>query len=319
MARTLSRPRSSSSLAALGDPFAVSLAARAWLVIPASMATGLLIAVLWSAQLADDTVGVTVASKLVGTDAATTSIGNSLFAMAFAIAAGLGTTFTACNVCVFSCIAPLAREKGATRASAGRLMGLMAAGIVLVTLVYGVVGALFGSSVPSLSTSMTTVLGHKYPVRLLQSDVVFTVLGLVLLAWGLTTLQVIRNPFRALTARYAWLTPVFLGVIIGGFTVGRPYPLFHKLFIYASQTGDPLLAGVLTALQGLMNVALMGAIFLLLSRGTGGRFEAWLTSKPLRAATITAVSLFIGGAFLISYWTFRVPAVFGVGWFFPHN
>lgn len=322
MANTLSRPGTSPSFESADAVFAEAVALpgalRAWIVIPVGIALGFLLAVLWSPQVADETIGQNVASTILGSNATTVPLSSSLVGLAFAIAAGLGTTFTACNVCVFSCVAPLARENGTTRTSVGRLLLWMALGVVAVTAVYGTVGAILGSHVPSLSTALVHLPGrHVYPVRLLQSTAVFVIAGIVLLIWGLIALRLLDNPFRRLTAQHQWLVPLFLGVIVGFFTVGRPFPLFHKLFEYAAGTGNPVLAAALTALQGLGNIALMAAIFVLLTRGTGGRFVRWLTRTPLRATRITAISLMAGGTFLVAYWGLRVPAFFGIGWF-PH-
>jgi hypothetical protein len=194
----------------------------------------------------------------------------------------------------------------------------MCIGVIAVTVAYGIIGAILGSQVPSLSQAVVHLpIGYSYPLRLLQSTLVFVSLGLVLLFWGLVTLQIASNPFKRLVQQGPWLVSLFLGAIVGCFTVGRPFPLFHKLFQYAAGTGSPALAAVLIALQGLGNIAVMALIFVLLTRGTNGRFERWLYGNPLRAKAITALSMIGGGTFLIAYWGLRVPAAFGIGWF-PH-
>src|SRR5690348_12910925 len=69
----------------------------AWMIVLLSVAAGLLIAIVWNPAIADNTIGSPIANTVLGTTAKTVSIDNALFSIAFAIAAGLGTTFTACN------------------------------------------------------------------------------------------------------------------------------------------------------------------------------------------------------------------------------
>src|SRR6266581_4844354 len=143
-----------------------------WTVVLAALAIGLLLAILWSPALADDAIGETIANTILGASAKTVPLGNTLFGLAFAIAAGLGTTFTACNCAVFSCIAPLSGEKGQASTGLGRLLLWMCIGVIAVTAAYGIIGAIPGSRVPSLSQAVVH-LSHNYPVRLLQSTMVF--------------------------------------------------------------------------------------------------------------------------------------------------
>lgn len=287
-----------------------------WMILLASLAVGLCLAIAWSPTLVDDDIGLNVANTLLGSTAQTVSIGNAWFGLAFAIVAGLATTFTACNCVVFSCIAPLTGvgEKEGARPGIWRLLLWMGAGVIAVTALYGVIGAILGSAVPGLS-SATLPIGTGLPERLLQSSIVFTALGILLWIWGVIALQVVKNPFQRLLQRRPWVVPLFLGIIVGFFSVGRPYPLFHKLFQYAAGTGNPALSAVLTALQGLGNIVVMALIFVLLTYGTGGRFERWMLANPLRARAFTALSVIIGGTFLIAYWGLRLPSHFGIGWF----
>jgi hypothetical protein len=288
------------------------------IIVLVAVSIGLLLAIFWIPAIADDTVGETIANTILGSTASSVPISNAIFSIAFAIAAGIGTTFTACNCVVFSCIAPLSKEKGQMRLGVGRLLLWMCLGVMSITAVYGITGAVLGSQVPSLSRAVIHLPGgESYPVRLLQSTTVFVILGIILWFWGLTALQIVANPFKGVVRQRPWIVPLFLGIIVGCFSVGRPYPLFHKLFQYSAGTGNPLLSAILIALQGLGNIALMSLLFVLLTRGTGGRFERWLQGNPFRAKAITAISMIGGGTFLIAYWGLRVPAAFGIGWF-PH-
>lgn len=294
----------------------------AWLLLLVSIILGLALAVFWRADIADQDIGFTVAGTILpGSTAHGWAVANAWTGLVFAIAAGLGTTFTACNCAVFSCIAPLSSQKGRTRMGIGRLLLWMALGVVCVTAIYGIVGAVLSTQIPSLSTAVLPAIKGSarggIPVRLLQSSTVFVGLGVVLLYWGLVTLRMAVNPLRAAIQRRPWIVPLSLGVIVGFFTVGRPYPLFRTLFQYSAGTGNPLLAGALIALQGLCNIALMALLFCLLTWGTRGRFERWMLAHPSRAKAFTALSVIGAGTFLIAYWGVRLYAAYGIGWF-PH-
>ena len=287
-----------------------------WFILLVGVTVGLLVAILWIPAIADDTIGVNIASSILGTDATSVTITSAWFSFAFAIAAGLANTFTACNCVVFSCIAPLSGQKSRTNLGVWRLLIWMAIGVTAATVIYSLASTFLSTQLPMLSKSVLPI-GRGFPVRLLQSAAVFTILGIVLLYWGLVTLKFAPNPFRQLVERRAWTLPLFLGVIVGCFSVGRPYPLFQTLFQYAVGSGDFFLSAALMAIQGLCNIVVMALIFLLLTLGTRGRFEQWMQAHPHGIRMLTAVSVLGGGIFLIAYWGLRLPALFGIGWF-PH-
>jgi len=288
-----------------------------WIIASFAIAIGVILAMIWIPAVADDAIGENIANTIVGSTAKTVTLNDTLLGIVFAVAAGLGTTFTACNCAVFSCLAPLAKEEGQKRIGVGRLLLYMCAGVVGVTAIYGILGVIMGGQMPSLSTSIVHLPMGNYPMRLLQSTLVFVCLGIVLLIWGAGSLRVRQNALSRLVQRYSWLTPLALGVIVGFFTVGRPFPLFRKLFVYSAGTGNIALSAALVALQGLCNIAVMALIFVLLTRGPGGRVAQWLQEKPARARMLTAISMLGAGTFLIIYWGVRVPSAFGIGWF-PH-
>jgi hypothetical protein len=291
---------------------------HAWLVFAMSVLTGLLLAIVWSFEVADKVVGDRIANGILQADAKALELssGSVWTSMLFAFAAGLGATFTACNCVVFSCIAPLTTERDDHRRSLWQMLGWMIVGVVVVTASYGMAGALLGHQIPILSPAKLSI-GNGYPVRLLQSTIVFCTLGAILIVWGSSTLGLISLPLRHLAQRRPWLQPLMLGVLIGCFTVGRPFPLFRKAFEHAAETGNPLLSATAMSLQGLGNVLVMVVVLLALVYGGGGRVEQWLRQHPQRAARFTALSLIIGGAFFLFYWGLRVPSYYGIGWF-PH-
>lgn len=285
-----------------------------------SLLAGLTIAVLWSFQVADDVIGQNLARTLLnGVDARSVDLtaGSALGGLLFAVISGVATTFTACNCVVFSCLVPLA-EPGERRALVLRNLGWMALGVLVVTGLYGLAGALFGTAIPALSDAVLPIgPAGGYPVRLAQSTFIFVLLGGFLIWWGLATAGVLPNPLDRLFDRRLWLRPLLLGVLNGLFAVGRPMPLFRKLFAYSSGTGDALLGSGAVALHGLGAILIMAALLLLLSYTGGGRFGRWLQASPQRMRNVTAASMIVGGAFFLFYWGVRVPSYYGIGWF-PH-
>lgn len=292
----------------------------AWITAGISSLAGLLLAIVWSFEVADSVLGASIANTALGTDAKALALDSAgpLLGLAFAFAAGLATTFTACNFVVFSCVAPLATEQQTRRQSTWTMLGWMILGVVVVTTLYGIVGAVFGRSIPILSDARLAI-GTRggVPLRLLQASLVFVSLGLCFLLWGLHTLGLIRNLLASVNKSEPRLKPLLIGMMIGAFTVGRPFPLFRKAFEHAADTGNPFFSAAAMTIQGLGNIVVMVLVLVLLMYGTGGRFERWLRSHPGRATTLTAVSLIVGGVFFISYWGLRVPSYYGLGWF-PH-
>jgi hypothetical protein len=194
-----------------------------------------------------------------------------------------------------------------------RPLGAFTVGMVAVSAVYGFVGVLLGDRLPQLSTEMV----GEVPVRLIQSSVVFGIVGLAFTYLGLAALGVVRDIFAGRpTARV-----VVLGALVGAFLIGRPYPMFVKLFQWASETGNPLYGAATFALQSIGNILLVSLIFAVLVLGTRGRFLGWLAGNPRRMSLVTGTLLLALGVFTIVYWDLRVPAIFGVGWFpeMPYN
>ena len=283
------------------------------LVIGLSLLIGLAIAVLWSAQLVDDDIGVHVANGILRQNAASANVTGTVTSLVFAFITGIAGTFTACNVAVFSAIAPMVGNRPSTTGRVGqalRPLGWLTLAALVVAGGYGAVGALVGSRLPQLSTE--TVGSNHIPVRLLQSIGVFGVIGLIMLYLGLGVLGIVPDPLARLTQRWPPARQVVMSVLIGGFLIGRPWPLFFKIFQHAAGTHNALLGAATFALVVIGNMVLMGMLFLLLSVS---HFPRWLRAKPGRTATVSAVALLIGGAFVVVYWGIRAPAQFGLGWF----
>jgi len=82
-----------------------------WVILLAGLVVGLLVAILWRADIADEDIGFTVAGTILpGSTVHGWAVTNAWICLVFAIAAGLGTTFTACNcVVLFRCLCGILR------------------------------------------------------------------------------------------------------------------------------------------------------------------------------------------------------------------
>lgn len=299
------------SIARVLDTSAVGT--KVWRIVLFSVLAGFALSSVWSAQFVDQEIGDNVANTLLGYNAKETPISGALAGAFFAFVSGLAGTFTACNICAFSAIAPLAAEKK-TVGKVLQPMLYMSAGLIAIAAIYGAVGALIGPGLPQLSDARIGDPETGIRVRSIQSMVVFVSIGIVFFLWGLMSLDIIRNPFTGIAYRYPWVRSVFMGTLIGGFLIGRPFSLFRKMFEYAASTHNPFYGSLSFILQGLGNVVIMLALFLFLIYGTGGRFERWLTARPGRIQTITAVALIVGGTFFILYWGPRLLARNDIIW-----
>lgn len=291
-----------------------SSTANVWRVVLISIIAGAILTSLWSFKFTDSTIGDNIANTALGYDAKATPIAGSLAGALFAFITGLAGTFTACNICVFSAIAPLAAEKR----SLGKVLQPMlylAIGLFVVAGIYGAIGAFLGGNLPQLSSARLGDPQTGFPIRLIQSAVVFVIIGTIFVFWGLAAVGLVKNPFAGFAARHPNAQLYLMGALIGGFMIGRPFPLFRKMFEFAASTHNPLYGSLAFILSGTGNILIMLAMFLLLTYGTGGRFERWLQSEPSRIQTLTAVALIAGGTFFITYWGLRVPANFGIGWY----
>lgn len=281
---------------------------------------GLLLAVLWSATLVDTGIGQNIARTALGHDARTTPIGGLLSGAVFAFVTGVAGSFTACNIAVFGAVGPMVEQQDGGRRSLRavlRPLGWLVAGMLPVSALYGAVGAWLGTRIPQLSTDTVGTM----PVRLLQSSVVFGVIGLALVYLGLAELRLVPDPLARLELRHPNTRLVVLGALIGGFLIGRPFPLFHKLFAYAAEDHNPLYGASIFILQSLGNMLIMALLFLALTMLGRGWLVRWMTARPGRTTRVTAAMLLAVGVFTVVYWTIRVPAIFGYGWFptMPYN
>ncbi|WP_430787956.1 hypothetical protein [Actinoplanes sp. G11-F43] len=281
-------------------------------LVALSAVAGLLLAVLWSYEFVDHVIGDNVANALLGHDAKATALGGTMAGLAFAFVSGLAGTFTACNIAMAASIGPLGQASARTGTRGGlpallRPVAWMTAGMVAVAGVYGFAGVLIGDGLPQLSTATAGGM----PVRLIQSMVVFGLIGLAFVWLGLATLGVVPDPF----ARRPVARVVTLGALVGGFLIGRPYPLFNKLFHWAVDSGNPLYGAGAFILQSLGNLIIVLALFSLVVVLTRGRVIAWMAERPATTTAVTGAMLIALGTFSVIYWNVRLPSIFGYGWF----
>jgi hypothetical protein len=285
-------------------------------IIIGSVLAGVALAILWSFELVDHTIGDNVANTILGHDAKATAVGGTLAGLTFAFVSGLAGTFTACNIAMAASLGPMSQAGASVRGGLRgmlRPVGWLALGMVVVSGLYGFIGVLIGDRMPQLSTATAGGI----PVRLWQSIIVFGLVGLAFVYLGLAALGVLPDPF----ARRPAARVVTLGALVGAFLIGRPYALFNKLFHWAVDSGNPLYGAGAFILQSLGNILLVSVLFSLIVLLSRGRALTWLAGNPARTFAVTGALLIALGVFNVLYWDVRLPAMFGHGWFptMPYN
>ncbi|MFJ9810770.1 hypothetical protein ACIRTB_21335 [Streptomyces sp. NPDC101158] len=326
MAQTVQRPspaRSRPERATAPDPgpssffFNGHAPRRRALVIAVSALFGFALTVVWSAQFVDRTIGDTIADTLLGRTAKGTPIVGALAGVAFALATGIAGTFTACNVAVFSALAPLTGAGATSRrgrmGAALRPLSRLALGAVVVSAVYGMFVAFLGTSMPQFDQGQGGAGG--FSGRLIQAMVVYGVIGLVMTYLGLSALGMVRDPLAKLSRDFPDVPMYFMGGLIGAFLIGRPFPLFRQLFQDAARSRNALYAALEFALQSLGNIVVMSVLFLLVTGFFGDRLHRWMTARPSRASALMAAAFIAAGVFMILYWDVRMLARRDLIWY----
>jgi len=287
---------------------------RKTLIFLASLIAGFFLAYAWSATLVDEQIGFNTADTLLGHNANATPIGGIASGILFAFVTGLAGSFTACNIACFGAVGPLVGQAETRRGRFGqtiRPLGWLAAGMIPVSAVYGAIVGIVGTRMPQFSTAHTSGLSP----RAIQSMIAFGLVGVVMIVLGLAALGIVKDPLGPVSRRFPNAPLVLVGALIGGFLIGRPYPLFEDMFRSAANSHDPFYGAVAFALQSVGNIIVMSVLFLILSYGLGGRVQRWLAEKPSRTSVLTAAAFIIAGMFAVVYWDLR--ALHGVGdiWF----
>ncbi|ROP41691.1 hypothetical protein EDD40_7127 [Saccharothrix texasensis] len=282
---------------------------RRGLILVLSSIAGFLLTVVWSAQFVDSTIGDSVANTLLGHDAKETPIQGIAAGIAFAFVSGIAGTFTACNIAAFGAVAPMLGASGSRwskLAATLKPVGWLAVGMIPVSALYGVLVGIVGTRMPQFATAANQP--GTLSSRSIQSLIVFGVIGLVMVYLGLAALGYVRDPFRKIAKRFPNAPMVFMGVLIAGFLIGRPFGLFRQMFRDAAESHNPLYGAAAFTLQSVGNIVIMALLFLALAYFTGGRLQRWLSAKPSRIAAVTAAALIIAGVFTFMYWDIRMLA-----------
>lgn len=275
---------------------------------------GFLMSYAWDATLVDDTIGFNSANAMLGHSANNTPISGVFSGVVFAFVSGLAGSFTACNVAVYGAVGPLvgrAESRRTKLAQALRPVGWLTVGMIPVSAVYGAIVGIVGTHMPQYSTTSS----HGMTPRTAQSMIAFGVVGVVMIVMGLSALGAIPDPLAKISKRFPNAPLILMGALIGGFLIGRPYPLFRKMFQHAANTHNPFYGAAAFVLQSVGNIVVMAILFLLLSYVMGGRVQRFLGANPTRSSILTATTFLIAGFFTVLFWDVRVLHRLNYIWF----
>jgi cytochrome c biogenesis protein CcdA len=271
----------------------------------AAAALAIVVAGFWNFHLVDGFGRDVIAGRTIGdTGTLAGAFGERglTFGFIFAGVAGLAATFTACNCVVFAMLPGLAcSTDGKTgRSSPWFALAAFVGGVAVVSIAYGLyIGSIGSAGVEALNVR---------EVRLAQAQWVFTGIGVVMLVWGLGEMGL----FDGLTRRLSGSARTFLasastkaatiGILVGLFSVGRPFPVFREFLTYAAEAGSPLYGAAVMAIQGVGQILVMVALFALLVWFGGRKLLAWSRSNPAGPRLMSGLALVAGGAFFVFYW-----------------
>lgn len=298
---------------------------RPWRTVLISAVFGVVLAVIWSPDLVDDVIAGGIANPFFGAgELDEVPLTGSGVAIAFAFVTGVAGMLTACNVAVFCALAPLSSGRSSTRSMITGLVkpiGWLMLGAVVVAGLYGAFGVLIDGNLPQLSDLRLGDPEEGLRVRAIQSAVVFSLIGAVMVWRGLTYARIARDPLSNLFSRRPAAELLFLGGLVGAFLIGRPYGPFRHMFDYAVSTGDPLLGFVTFALQSIGNILGVALLFVLITLVTRGGFQRWLNGRPGRHATFAAASFVLVGTFFLLYWGVKLGYKADLMWWpeMPYN
>ena len=269
-----------------------------------AVGAGLVVAGFWNPRLVDGFGRNVVTGHTLGDS---TALSGSFtqngfgFGFLFAAIAGLAATFTACNCVVFAMLPGLATG-GAVRSRRPALSALLvfAAGVMLV-------GAVYGTFIGFLGPDGIRAFNGR-DVRLAQARTVFSAIGLLMLAWGALEFGFLEGVRRRVSpeTRAFLAQPTIkagiLGLLVGAFAIGRPFPVMRDFLVYAASAHSPLYGAAVMMIQGLGQIAVMAALFLLIVYGFGAALTRWVSTRPQQVTLVSAMALVAGGTFFLYYW-----------------
>lgn len=266
---------------------------------------GVMVAGFWNYHLVDGFGQEVVAGGTIG-DTAQLAGGydayGANFGFLFAAIAGLAATFTACNCVVFAMMPGLicSVDQGESAVRPLHALGAFVGGVLVVCAAYGLfVGTLGAEGVEAY---------NQRSARLAQAQLVFTVVGGIMLGWGFielgfadAVLKWVPQSMRAALGRVTTKAGI-IGVLVGLFAVGRPFPVFREFLTYAAGAGSPLYGAGVMMVQGLGQIAVMVALFAAMVWLGGRRLARWSTQHPHQPVLLSGLALVGGGAFFVFYW-----------------
>lgn len=274
-----------------------------WFV--AAAAAGVVLAGLWNYQVVDGIGRDVIAGGTIGDPealAGTYGQHGAWFGLLFGMVAGLAATFTACNCVVFAMLPGLAcsTDRAAGRRDALRALGRFVAGVLLVAIPYGMFIGFLGAE--------GIALFNERAVRLARANAIFSAIGMAMLVWGALDLgfadplkRAVSETTRAYLARPTTKAAI-MGVMVGLFMIGRPFPVMADFQTYAAASGNPLYGALVMSLQGLGQIAVMVVAFLVIIALFGRRLGSLAVERPALMARIGALALVAGGAYFVFYW-----------------
>lgn len=270
-----------------------------------AIATAVVIAGFWNYHLVDGFGRDVVAGNTIGDTSKLSGRFSELgagFGFIFAAVAGLAATFTACNCVVFAMIPGLvcSSEQATGKSSPWSALIAFIAGVTITCAAYGAYVGFLGAD------GIATITGDA--VRLDRAQTVFTLLGLTMFIWGLIELGFLNRittqlpkSFREFFASTGAKAGI-IGILVGLFSVGRPFPVFREFMNYAAETGSPLYGAGVMVVQGLGQILVMVLLFCLLVWFAGRRLLQWANKYPYKPQLISGLALLTGGTFFIFYW-----------------
>lgn len=269
------------------------------------VAVGIIIAGFWNYHLVDGFGRDFIAGGTIGdTSLLADSFGErgGSFGFVFAAIAGLAATFTACNCVAFAMIPGLAcsSDQESTRKTALRAIVAFVAPVTLIGAAYGIfVGFLGPEGVSAI---------NERPVRLAQAQAVFSLIGTVMIFWGLIELgflKMLTDKLSPLTRQFfstSTTKAALMGSLVGLFAVGRPFPVFREFMTYAASAQSPTYGAAVMVIHGLGQITILLGLFFILVYFTGNRMMKWSSEKPWQPRMVTALALLGGGAYFVFYW-----------------
>jgi sulfite exporter TauE/SafE len=288
-----------------GDVAADYPLARRLTYLVAAVGLGVILAGFWNFRVVDGFGADIVAASTIGEyrgKAGEFAVLGTAFGFLFAFVAGLAATFTACNCVAFAMIPGL---MCAPDARTGRTAALRSLRVMLFWVV--AVSAVYGAFVGWLGPAGAAALNAR-DVRFAQAAIVFSVLGFVMLAWGAIELGLLDRAVRRSSAetRAFFAQPAtkagVMGAMIGAFAIGRPYPVFREFLLYAAQAQNPLYGAAVMTLQGIGQITVMIAVFLIILWVFQRQLRSWVMTRPSQPAIVSAFALVAGGAYFVFYW-----------------